>query len=77
MVEEAFRALACLQRVGGCGWVLVYALTWTWIRKATRHTCFQWFGPRVRFELRERAQGLLLVLKFEEERQKEREKRDK
>lgn len=37
--------------VEGCGWVLVYVLTWTWIRKATGHTGFQWFGPGVRFEL--------------------------
>ncbi len=64
VVEEALRAPVCLLRVGGCGWVSVYVLTWTWIRKATGRARFQWFGPRARFELCERAQGLLLVLKF-------------
>lgn len=77
MVEEAVRAPARLQQVEGCGWVLVYALTWTWIRKATGHTGFQWFGPGVRFELWKRAQGLLLVLKLKGEKEREEGERDK
>lgn len=68
VVEVVLRAPVCLLRFGGCGWVSVYALTWTWIRKATGRTSFQWFGLRVRFELCEHAKGLLLVLKLKRNR---------